>query len=78
MNDDATESWLKFLNPAEIKQDLIRCSIFITAWELLKEAIVDPILWFYTDGFHGKKYIRPRLSLRKMPSFLHRKHLRIP
>jgi len=60
MNDDTTQSWLKFLNPAELKQNLIRCSIFITVWELLKESIVDPILWFYTDGFQGKKHIRSR------------------
>jgi hypothetical protein len=60
MNKDATQSWLKLLNPTELKQNLIRCSIFITAWELLKEAIVDPILWHYTDGFIEKKYLRPR------------------
>jgi hypothetical protein len=60
MNNDTTQSWLKFLNPVELKQNLIRCSIFIAAWELLKEAVVDPILWFYTDGFHGEKYSRLR------------------
>lgn len=51
MNNDTTKSWLKLLNPVELKQNLIRCSIFITAWELMKEAIVDPILQFYTNGF---------------------------
>lgn len=60
MKTDATQSWLKFLNPVELKQNLIRCSIFIAAWELLKESVIDPILWFYTDGFHGKTYIRPK------------------
>ena len=65
MNDNVTKSWLKLLNPEELKENLIQCSTFITAWEILKEAIVVPILWFYTNGFitndsNDKKFTRPK------------------
>jgi hypothetical protein len=39
--DDIIKAWDKFLDPQKLKRSLIEASIFITAYELLKEEIID-------------------------------------
>jgi hypothetical protein len=53
MNDEKTifQNWLKFLNPDELKVNLIRSSMFILFFEILKQTIVDKVQGFYTDKF---------------------------
>jgi hypothetical protein len=46
--DDTIKAWEKFLDPQKLKQSLIEASIFITAYELLKEEIIDPPKFFFT------------------------------
>lgn len=48
---ESTTPWESFLNPAALRPNLIAASIYIAAFELLKNAIVDRIRDFYTTGF---------------------------
>jgi hypothetical protein len=43
MSEDTFENWESFLNPEKLKQNLIRASIFISTYEVLKSRIVDEI-----------------------------------
>jgi len=43
--------WAKFFDPDGIKSNLIRCSLFLISYELLKNSIVDKIKDFYSIGF---------------------------
>ncbi len=51
MTNKTQSSWETFLNPATLRPNLIAASVYITAFELLKTAIVDRIKSFYTHGF---------------------------
>jgi hypothetical protein len=51
MNGKTQISWETFLNPATLRPNLIAASVYITAFELLKTAIVDRIKTLYTHGF---------------------------
>jgi hypothetical protein len=57
MSHDTTESWLKFLNPESLKQNLIRASIYLTCWEMLKECLVDQPRSFFSHEFRDGKWI---------------------
>jgi len=50
---DTSEQWERFLNPDVVKPSLFLVTMFITTFEILKDAIVDPIRDFYTNGFDG-------------------------
>src|SRR5437867_2474572 len=52
-------SWENFLNPATLRPKLITISLYIAAFELLKNAIVDRIKTFYT---HGSNRDGPRID----------------
>lgn len=45
------EAWERFLNPETLRQNLMLSSMFITAYEILKESIVDHIKQFFITGF---------------------------
>ncbi len=51
MSEKVERSWENLLNPAVLRPNLIVASIYIAAFELLKNAIVDRIRDFYTKGF---------------------------
>jgi hypothetical protein len=51
MGDKAQESWANFLDPDILRRNLIVASIYIAAFELLKNTIVDRIRDFFTTGF---------------------------
>jgi hypothetical protein len=57
MSDDTTENWLKFLNPESLKQNLIRASIYLTCWEMLKECLLDQPRGFFSHEFRDGKWI---------------------
>src|SRR5882724_1228787 len=66
-----TESWLKFLNPDSLKQNLIRSSLYLTCWEMLKQSVMEQARDFYTHQWKngepvpGPKYKTEILSLCK-------------
>lgn len=65
---DTNESWEYFLNPKNLRQNLISFALFITNFEMLKSAVVDRIRDFYSIGFddsgdrHSPNYERRVLS----------------
>ena len=48
---DAHDSWEKFLNPKVLKGNLISISIFIAAYEIFKDAVIEKPEVFFSNGF---------------------------
>lgn len=48
---NAHDSWDKLLNPELLKQNLVQCSLFISGYEILRNAIVDRLHGFYANEF---------------------------
>lgn len=46
-----TEQWEKLLTPAVMQERLVSASLYVTAFELLKESIVGRLRSFYVVGF---------------------------
>jgi hypothetical protein len=73
MSEDTTDSWLKFLNPESLTQNLTRAAIFITCWEMLKEAVLEQPRDFFThewrdgEGIPSPTYKTDVLSLSRDP-----------
>jgi len=57
MNTNIKSSWEKFLNPQSLKNNLIKCSVYIVFFEKLKESIVEKIKDFYWTGYENGKDI---------------------
>lgn len=49
--NDSTRKWEEFLNPEVLKAKLIAASMYLTAFELLKDSIIDRVKGFYMTGF---------------------------
>ena len=49
MAKDTFDSWEKFLNPKKLKDSLIRASIYLSAYELLKTSITDHLTGFFAS-----------------------------
>ncbi len=70
-----TNQWEQLLTPAVLKERLISTSLYVTAFELLKESIVGRIRSFYTVGFDAggdivdEKYQISVLSRKKSPLY---------
>jgi len=75
MDDDIRLSWERFLNPEILRTNLIVASLFITAFEMLKDSIIGRIRDFFTGGFHengwivNDNYKTKVLSLNKSPLY---------
>lgn len=52
--NNATESWERFLDPDVLRPSLLSVTMFITAFELLKDCIIDRVRDFYTLGWENK------------------------
>jgi len=48
MDDEVRDSWEKMLNPKTLRQNLVTAAVFLTAYEMLKEALVDRLRGFYS------------------------------
>ena len=48
---DTTEQWERFLAPEVVRERLFNASLFITAFELLKDSIIGRLRDFYCIGF---------------------------
>ena len=67
------ESWRKFLNPESLRSNLILASLYLAAYETLKNSIIDQIKSFFTfeksaqqEGI-DTKYAADVMSLDKSP-----------
>jgi len=75
MDDDIRLSWERFLNPEILRTNLIVASLFITAFEMLKDSIIGRIRDFFTGGFDengwivNDNYKTKVLSLNKSPLY---------
>lgn len=58
MKEDTRKAWEAFLNPDILRKHLMMTSMFLAAFEILKESIIGRIRDFFTFGFdeHGYKY----------------------
>jgi hypothetical protein len=75
MEDDIRISWERFLNPDALRTNLIVASLYITAFEMLKESIIERPREFFSEGYDkngiivGEKYNQEVLSLNKSPLY---------
>jgi len=73
--DKAFRGWAKLLNPDELRTNLVRASIFLTAFEFLRQALIEHLEGFFSDGWDangpilGEDYRSKVLSLHQMPFF---------
>jgi hypothetical protein len=71
----ANENWEHLLTPAVMQEKLISASLYITAFELLKDSIIDRIRSFYVLGFDAvgeiidREYEADVLSRKKSPVY---------
>jgi len=56
---NAADNWERFLDPDVVRPALLSATMFITAFELLKDCIVDRVRYFYTLGFGDKTATTP-------------------
>lgn len=57
MENNTQISWERFLNPEILRSNLIVASLYITAFEMLKDTIISRIHDFYIIGFEDDKEI---------------------
>lgn len=69
--NNVNDSWEKFLHPETLRGNLLVISLFITAFEIFKERVIEKPETFFTNGFNekgmlvSKKYETEVLSLSK-------------
>jgi hypothetical protein len=54
MAEDVPKSGENFLNPEVLRPNLIMASLYIAAFEMLKDTIIDRTRDFYTTGFDSR------------------------
>ncbi|MFZ5453916.1 MAG: hypothetical protein ACOZF2_18845 [Thermodesulfobacteriota bacterium] len=75
MEDDIRISWERFLNPDVLRTNLIVASLYITAFEMLKESIIERPKEYFSVGYDknglivDEKYNIKVLSLNKSPLY---------
>jgi len=75
MEDDIRISWERFLNPDVLRTNLIVASLYITAFEMLKESIIERAKEFFSVGYNengliiDEKYKKEVLNLNKSPLY---------
>lgn len=50
------EKWMKFLDPDNLKDNLLSASLFIAVFESFKDYVIDEVKFFYNTGFSGDEY----------------------
>lgn len=82
MDIDSQAKWERFLNPEVLRPNLILASVYIAAFEVLKNSIIERLRDFYISGFNEKgwiidpKYKTEVLSKDKSPTYASLKWLR--
>jgi len=75
MNENVKTTWERFLNPEVLRTNLIVASLFITAFEMLKDSIIERAKEFFINGFNedgwivDEKYKTEVLALNKSPLY---------
>ncbi len=75
MNEEVEISWERFLNPAELRSNLLIASIYISGFEIPKDSIADRIKSFFTIGFNengplvADEYKKEVLSRNRSPLY---------
>jgi hypothetical protein len=57
MSEDIQADWERFLDPKELRPNLILASLYIAAFEILKNSIIERIRDFYITGFNENGWI---------------------
>jgi hypothetical protein len=57
MDENNRAQWKRFLDPEVLRPNLILASIYIAAFEVLKNSIIERIRNFYISRFDGKEWI---------------------
>ena len=55
--NESSRRWEDFLNPEILRTKLISASIYLAAFEILKDSIIERIETFFTDGFGPQGHI---------------------
>jgi hypothetical protein len=74
MDEKIKMSWAKALHPQTLKSNIINASLFITAFEMLKDSIVEKIRGFYVTGYEDGEFIISDAYQQKVMS-LHKSKL---
>ena len=75
MSQDSKISWERFLNPEILRANLIVASLYITAFEMLKDSIIGRTRDFFSSGFDqngpiiDEEYKREVLSRNRSPLY---------
>jgi len=54
--EDNIDNWLKFLNPENLKDNLMFSSLYIASFEAFKDYIVNEVKFFFNNGFSGEEF----------------------
>lgn len=57
MPDNNNEKWLRFLDPENLKDNLIFSSLYIATYESFKDYVIEEVKFFFNTGFTNGKYI---------------------
>jgi len=82
MSDENQAKWERFLDPEVLRPNLILASIFIAAFEILKNSIMERLRDFYVSGFDENgliiipEYKTEVLSKDKSPTYASLKWLK--
>jgi len=57
MSKESWDKWERFLTPEVLRTNLIMASVYIAAFEVLKNTIIERIRDFYIIGYDGKDWI---------------------
>ena len=72
MDPKVIAAWKRFLNPAGVKETIVRAGVFLCAYELLHQSVVDHVRSTYERGYAcGKPTEVPCLAsvhLRNLPA----------
>jgi len=83
MKEDVKKSWENFLNPKTLRSNLIVASVFLSAFEILKDCIIERPKEMFLTGFDengliiNKDYNSKVLSLNKSPTYASLEWLKI-
>jgi hypothetical protein len=75
MNENVKIKWERFLNPEILRTNLIVASLFITAFDMLKDSVIERAKEFFIHGFNkdgwiiSDRYKTEVLALNKSPLY---------
>lgn len=55
-NQENIDKWLKFLDPENLKENLMFSSLFIASFEAFKDYVVEEVKFFFNNGFSDGEF----------------------